>query len=41
MPLFVDPAQELLKALALIELDQLTPVQAFDLLRQWKQNYGT
>ena len=40
LPLFADPAQELLKALAAIELDQLTPVQAFDLLRQLKQRYG-
>jgi len=40
LPLFTDPAQEMIKALALIELDQLTPVQAFDLLRQWKEKYG-
>ena len=40
LPLFTDPAQELLNALAVMELDQLTPVQAFDLLRQWKEKYG-
>ncbi|HXD26060.1 MAG TPA: DNA mismatch repair protein MutS, partial [Propionibacteriaceae bacterium] len=37
LALFSDPAQELIKVLATVELDQLTPVQAFDLLRQWKE----
>jgi DNA mismatch repair protein MutS len=37
LPLFNDPAQELLKALAVVDLEQLTPVKAFDLLRQWKE----
>jgi DNA mismatch repair protein MutS len=40
LPLFDDPGQELLKALAVIELEQLTPVQAFDLLRQWKDKFA-
>jgi DNA mismatch repair protein MutS len=40
MPLFVDPAQELRQALAAVQIDALTPVQAFDLLREWKQKYG-
>ncbi len=40
MPLFLDPAQELLKELSGMRMDALTPIQAFDLLRQWKQKYG-
>jgi DNA mismatch repair protein MutS len=40
MPLFVDPAKELLATLAGTDLDALTPIQAFDLLRQWKIKYG-
>ena len=34
------PAHDLLKELAGADLDKLTPVQAFDLLRQWRQKYG-
>src|SRR5205823_2202168 len=33
MPLFVDPAQELIKELAGLKLDGLTPMEAFDVLR--------
>ena len=40
IPLFSDPAQDLLKALAGADLDQLTPVHAFDLLREWKQKFA-
>jgi DNA mismatch repair protein MutS len=40
MPLFTDPAQELLTTLAGTKIDELTPMQAFDLLRQWKQKFG-
>jgi DNA mismatch repair protein MutS len=40
LPLFTDPAQELIKTLTTVDLDQLTPVQAFDLLRQWKDKFG-
>jgi DNA mismatch repair protein MutS len=40
MPLFVDPIQELKQSLAELKLDQLTPIQAFDLLRQWKDKFG-
>ena len=40
LPLFADPALELLGALAAVQLDQLTPVKAFDLLREWKEKYG-
>jgi DNA mismatch repair protein MutS len=40
LPLFLDPAQELRQQLLSLQLDELTPVQAFDLLRQWKQKYG-
>jgi hypothetical protein len=32
-----DPAQELIKALALADLEERTPVKAFDLLRKWKE----
>lgn len=40
LDLFGDPAKELLKALAGIQVDNLTPVQAFDILRQWKEKWG-
>lgn len=40
LDLFGDPAKELLKALLEIQVDNLTPVQAFDLLRQWKGKWG-
>ncbi|MDQ3439773.1 MAG: DNA mismatch repair protein MutS, partial [Planctomycetota bacterium] len=40
LPLFTDPANELLTTLAGTKLDGLTPMQAFDLLRQWKEKYG-
>jgi hypothetical protein len=40
LPLFTDPAKELLTTLAGTKIDQLTPIQAFDLLRQWKEKYG-
>ncbi len=39
LPLFVDPSKELLSELARLKLDALTPIQAFDLLRQWKEKY--
>ena len=40
MTLFVDPARELAIELANADLGQLSPVAAFDLLRQWKEKYG-
>ena len=40
LPLFVDPARELIAQLAGTQVDALTPMQAFDLLRQWKEKYG-
>jgi DNA mismatch repair protein MutS len=40
LPLFTDPAKELLAQLAGTKVDELTPIQAFDLLRQWKEKYG-
>jgi DNA mismatch repair protein MutS len=40
LPLFVDPAQEIAKTLAATNLDQLTPIQAFDLLRRLKEQAG-
>jgi len=40
LPLFTDPAKELLTHLAGTNIDGLTPLQAFELLRQWKEKYG-
>ena len=40
LPLFTDPAKELLAQLAGTKVEDLTPMQAFDLLRQWKEKYG-
>jgi DNA mismatch repair protein MutS len=40
LPLFTDPAKELITALAGVDVNSLTPLQAFELLRQWKQKYG-
>ncbi|MGH7213606.1 MAG: DNA mismatch repair protein MutS [Tepidisphaeraceae bacterium] len=40
LPLFVDPAKELLTALAGTKIDDLTPMQAFDVLRQWREKYA-
>jgi len=37
MALFADPGQELLTALAGTKLDELTAMQALDLLREWKR----
>jgi DNA mismatch repair protein MutS len=39
MQLFIDPSHELMKLLREMKLDDLTPIQAFDLLRQWKEKY--
>jgi DNA mismatch repair protein MutS len=39
MQLFIDPSHELMKLLRETKLDGLTPMQAFDLLRQWKEKY--
>jgi DNA mismatch repair protein MutS len=40
LDLFGDPGKELLTALAGLQPDHLTPAQAADLLRQWKQKWG-
>jgi len=40
LPLFIDPAKELLTELAGTKVDELSPMQAFELLRQWKEKYG-
>ena len=40
MPLFVDPAVELMQALATVDADHLSPMAAFELLRAWKAKYG-
>ncbi len=40
LPLFTDPAKELLTALAGLKLDELTPMQALEQLRQWKEKYA-
>jgi DNA mismatch repair protein MutS len=37
LPLFVDPAQELRRELGGINLDSLSPMQAYELLRAWKE----
>jgi len=41
MPLFEDPAVEMLKSLVGLNLDAMTPLQAFELLRDWKTKWGT
>jgi DNA mismatch repair protein MutS len=40
MELFADPSKELLAELARLQLDALTPEQALDLLRKWKERAG-
>jgi DNA mismatch repair protein MutS len=40
LSLFIDPLQELRQLLAGLKMDDLTPIQAFDLLRQWKERFG-
>jgi DNA mismatch repair protein MutS len=40
LPLFEDPAAELRKALAGTNLESLTPMQAFELLKEWKTKWG-
>src|SRR4051812_30465278 len=40
LPLFIDPAKELLAQLAGTKVDELSPMQTFELLRQWKEKYG-
>ena len=40
LTLFADPGRELLKSLAGTSLEGLTPLQAFELLRQWKEKYA-
>jgi DNA mismatch repair protein MutS len=40
LPLFVDPAVELMQALAGTQIDAMSPLQAFELLRQWKTKYA-
>jgi hypothetical protein len=39
MPLFADPAQELLTTLAGTNIDELSAMQALDLLREWKRKF--
>jgi len=41
LPLFADPGKELLKGLMGVNVEAMTPIQAFELLREWKQKYGT
>jgi DNA mismatch repair protein MutS len=41
LPLFTDPARELLTLLAGTRIDELTPMQAFELLRRWKEKFGS
>jgi DNA mismatch repair protein MutS len=40
LPLFIDPAQQFLNALKDVKLDAITPMQAFELLRQWKAKFA-
>jgi DNA mismatch repair protein MutS len=40
LPLFEDPNVELRKSLLNVNLDTLTPMQAFELLREWKTKWG-
>ena len=40
LPLFVDPAVELMRALAAVDADQLSPMAAFELIRAWKAKFG-
>ncbi len=40
MPLFVDPAVELMQTLATVDADHLSPMAAFELVRAWKAKYG-
>jgi DNA mismatch repair protein MutS len=40
MALFLDPSQQLRQALLELKMDALTPIQAFDLIRQWKDKFG-
>ncbi len=40
LSLFEDPSKAMRSALAGLDLDQLAPIEAFDLLRQWKQKWG-
>ncbi len=40
LPLFADPFTELKNELAGLNLEELSPMQAFDLLRRWKDKWG-
>jgi DNA mismatch repair protein MutS len=40
LPLFTDPAKELLTNLAGVKPDELTPMQALELLRAWREKYA-
>ena len=40
MQLFSDPGKEMLRLLGGVNVDSLTPIQAFELLRAWKEKYG-
>ena len=40
MALFVDPSVELMQSLLATDVDQLSPMAAFELLRAWRAKYG-
>jgi DNA mismatch repair protein MutS len=40
LPLFTDPAKELLTNLASLKPNELSPIEALELLRQWKDKFG-
>src|SRR5207253_2211909 len=39
LPLFVDPIQQFRAALGSLKIDDLTPMQALTLLREWKEKF--
>jgi DNA mismatch repair protein MutS len=40
LPLFVDPMVEIRQQLGEVRLDQLSPLEAFELVRKWKERLG-
>jgi DNA mismatch repair protein MutS len=40
MEMFIDPSRQLLSELVGLDLESLSPLETFELLRKWKQKYG-
>ena len=40
LPLFVDPVVEIRRELGEVRLDQISPLEAFELVRKWKEKLG-